>query len=125
MQSIPRIALAALATLALTAGTQAAAKRPVTIEDSVSLRGLGAPQISPDGTRVLFALRAWEWPGGKAEPDKGTKPLEVRSHIWMVAANGGAAPRQITFGDKGDVSGLVAGRPLHQLHGDPRRLGRR
>src|SRR5258708_946211 len=101
MQSIPRIALVALATAALSAGPSAStAKRPVTIDDAVSLKSVGAPQISPDGSRILFSVRGWEWPGGKGEPDKGTKPPDARSHIWIVPAAGGEPARQLTFGDK-------------------------
>lgn len=33
------------------------AKRPITAEDLLSLKFVGDPQISPDGTRVLFTLR--------------------------------------------------------------------
>jgi dipeptidyl aminopeptidase/acylaminoacyl peptidase len=99
-----RLSLAALAIVALSSGPQASAKRPVTIDDSVHLKSVGAPQISPDGTRVLFSVRAWEWPGGKGEPDKGTKPPDARSHIWVVPAGGGEAARQITFGEKGESS---------------------
>src|SRR5216683_1656678 len=105
MQSITRIALVALATAALSAGPSASnAKRPVTIDDAVSLKSVGAPQISPDGSRILFAVRGWEWPGGKGEPDKGTKPPDARSHIWIVPAAGGEPARQLTFGDKGESS---------------------
>src|SRR5258708_10573602 len=101
MQSITRIALVALATAALSAGPSAStAKRPVTIDDAVSLKSVGAPQISPDGSRILFSVRGWEWPGGKGEPDKGTKPPDARSHIWIVPAAGGEPARQLTFGDK-------------------------
>jgi dipeptidyl aminopeptidase/acylaminoacyl peptidase len=87
---------------------QAAAKHPVTIEDSVNLRGVSSAQISPDGTRVLYTVRAWEWPGSKAdperkgEPDKGAKPPEMRTHIWMAPASGAQPARQVTFGDKGE-----------------------
>jgi dipeptidyl aminopeptidase/acylaminoacyl peptidase len=79
------------------------AKRPVSIDDAVTLRSIqGAPQISPDGARVLYAVRAWEWPGNKVETDKGAKPPEARSHVWIVAANGSEPARQLTFGEKGE-----------------------
>ena len=126
MKSMTRIAAAALAIFALSSGPQAWQKRPVTIDDSVHLKGVGAPQISPDGSRVLFTVRGWEWPGGKVEPDKGTKPPEARSHIWVVPVVGrrtGASDHVRREG--GVVAGVVAGRPLHQLHHHARAPARR
>lgn len=82
----------------------AAGKRPVTPDDALHLRTAGAAQISPDGTRVLFTVRAWEWPDGKAEPDKGAKPPEMRSHIWLAPATGAEPARQLTNGDKGETA---------------------
>jgi dipeptidyl aminopeptidase/acylaminoacyl peptidase len=97
-------ALAVALILASAADPRAAAKRPVTIDDALHLRGVSGAQMSPDGSRVLFTVRAWEWPGGKVEPDKGTKPPEMRSHVWMVGTDGAEPARQITFGDKGESS---------------------
>ncbi len=85
MHSITRITFSALAIVALSAGPHAWAKRPVTTDDSVHQKSVGAPQISPDGSRILSTVRRWEWPGGKVEPDRGTKPPEARSHIRLEA----------------------------------------
>ena len=104
MHVLTRTTLAAFALIALSAGPQAWAPRPIAIDDVVHLKTVGAPQIAPDGTRVLFTVRGWEWPGGKVEPDKGTKAPEARTHVWMVPANGSEPARQITFGDKGEAS---------------------
>ena len=105
MRNVSRAALFAVALILAFAGDpRAAAKRPVTIDDALHLRGVSGAQMSPDGSRVLFAVRGWEWPGGKVEPDKGTKPPEMRSHVWMASTDGSEPARQITFGDKGESS---------------------
>jgi dipeptidyl aminopeptidase/acylaminoacyl peptidase len=83
-------------------GPGASAKRPVTLDDALHLKGVSGAQMSPDGFRVLFTVRGWEWPNGKAEPDKGAKPPEMRSHVWMVATDGSQPASQITFGEKGE-----------------------
>ncbi|MGE3188121.1 MAG: prolyl oligopeptidase family serine peptidase [Vicinamibacterales bacterium] len=70
-----------------------ARQRPVTIDDVMDLKGVGAAQVSPDGRRVLYTVRAWEADGDR---------MESRTHIWMVPADGGRA-RQVTFGPKGDT----------------------
>jgi dipeptidyl aminopeptidase/acylaminoacyl peptidase len=76
--------------------------RPMTIDDMMSLKQVGAVAIAPDGGRVAFAASAWEHPNAKADTAKGDKH-DMRSHIWLVSANGGAA-RQITFGERGENS---------------------
>ncbi len=90
--------------LALGTGPRAAAKRPVTIDDALHLKGVSGAQMSPDGSRVLFTVRGWEWPDDKVEPDKGTKAPEMRSHVWMVASSASEPARQITFGERGESS---------------------
>ncbi|MDQ3583193.1 MAG: hypothetical protein M3495_17020, partial [Pseudomonadota bacterium] len=90
--------------LALGAGPRAAAKRPVTIDDALHLKGVSGAQMAPDGSRVLFTVRGWEWPDDKVEPDKGTKAPEMRSHVWMVASSGSEPARQLTFGERGESS---------------------
>ena len=104
MRPTTRITFAAFAFIALSTGPRAWATRPVTIDDAVHMKAVGAPQMSPDGTRILFTVRGWEWAGGKVEPDKGTKAPESRTHVWMVPASGSEPARQITFGDKGETS---------------------
>jgi dipeptidyl aminopeptidase/acylaminoacyl peptidase len=79
-------------------------KRPVSIDDSVGLKGVMGAQISPDGTRALFTVRAWEWPGNKVEIDKGARGPEMRSHIWMAPSDGNEEARQITYGERGEAS---------------------
>ena len=103
MLFVTRSALVGVAlTVAIGAGPRAAAKRPVTIDDALHLKGVSGAQMSPDGSRVLFTVRGWEWPDNKVEPDKGSKAPELRSHVWMVATSGSEAARQITFGERGE-----------------------
>lgn len=69
-----------------------AQKRPVSIDDVMSLKGVASPMISPDGTQVIYTVRGWE-----QDRDR----MESRTHVWTVPAAGGAA-RQITYGERGD-----------------------
>jgi dipeptidyl aminopeptidase/acylaminoacyl peptidase len=70
--------------------------RPVNVDDVLDLKAVATPRVSPDGTRVLYTVRAWEAASEKAQDEK-----EARTRIWMVPVAGGAA-RQITFGPRGD-----------------------
>src|SRR5260370_29574745 len=82
--------------------TAEAAKRPVAIDDVVSMKQVGRAAISPDGSQVLYTASEWEWPSSKPEPDKGDKPPEMRSHVWLVPSDGSAAARQMTSSDRGE-----------------------
>jgi dipeptidyl aminopeptidase/acylaminoacyl peptidase len=94
MHRIP-FALAGLSLLAGAASAQAP-ERPMTFDDIMSLRSLGAVEIAPDGHAVVFSVSAWDRAGGTA----GSAPVS-RSHLWVVPAAGGP-PRQITFGERGE-----------------------
>ena len=61
-----------------------AKKRILTAADSLALRQVGNPQISPDGTQILYVA---------TELDQKSK--KYRSHLWQVPADGGEA-RQLT-----------------------------
>jgi dipeptidyl aminopeptidase/acylaminoacyl peptidase len=75
------------------AGTnQPSDQRPVTIDDVLNLKSVASAVVSPDGTQVLYTVRAWEESGNR---------MESRSRIWMVPVAGGAS-RQIAFGERGD-----------------------
>jgi dipeptidyl aminopeptidase/acylaminoacyl peptidase len=66
--------------------------KPVTIDDILNLKSVASAVVSPNGTQVLYTVRAWEQDGNR---------MESRTRIWQVAVTGGAA-RQITFGERGD-----------------------
>jgi dipeptidyl aminopeptidase/acylaminoacyl peptidase len=87
---------------AASALAQGVAKRPMTIDDMMSLRTVGAPSISPNGTTVVFTINAWEHPGARGDTAKGDRH-DMRSHLWLVPADGSRPPRQITFSERGET----------------------
>ncbi|HEX6187165.1 MAG TPA: S9 family peptidase [Pyrinomonadaceae bacterium] len=66
-------------------------KKLLTAVDLLKLNGVGAPRISPDGSRVLYTVSEI-----KMEKDKEWKSV---TQIWVVPAAGGKA-RQYTRGEK-------------------------
>src|SRR5437588_12641895 len=66
-------------------------KRAMTVDDLFRLARIADPQISPDGKHVVYAV-------GKVDWDKNS----VLYHLWMVAADGTQAPRQLTAAAKSD-----------------------
>jgi dipeptidyl aminopeptidase/acylaminoacyl peptidase len=77
------------------------AQRPMSIDDIMDLRNVGAVVISPDGSRVLYTVSAWEHPAAR-DTSRGDRH-DMRSHLWMVPAGGGE-PRQLTFGERGETA---------------------
>ncbi|MBC7895527.1 MAG: S9 family peptidase [Cytophagaceae bacterium] len=80
-------------------GTTAWAQRPMTIDDIMDLKNVGAVQVSPDGSRILYSISAWEHPAAK-DTSKGDRH-EMRSHVWVVRRDG-SDNRQLTFGERGE-----------------------
>jgi len=80
----PLFLLFALA-LALTA------KRPITHEDVWLMKRVAAPVASPDGRWVIFNVT-----------DPAYEAKDQTSDLWIVPADGGAAPRQLTFSKSGE-----------------------
>src|SRR6478736_4603141 len=76
------VLLAALVLLPLFA----AAKQPLTHETMWLMKRVGAPVVSPDGKWAVFAV---------IDPSYDEK--EQSSDLWLVPADGSAAPHQITF----------------------------
>lgn len=72
----------------LPAPTRGAEKRMITEMDLFKFVWIADPQISPDGSRIVF-MRVWV----------NQKPERYDSALWMVPTNGGA-PRQLTTGPR-------------------------
>jgi dipeptidyl aminopeptidase/acylaminoacyl peptidase len=66
-------------------------RKLLTATDLLKINGVGAPRVSPDGSRVAYTVSEM-----KMEKDKEWKSV---THIWVVPTNGGRA-RQYTRGDK-------------------------
>jgi dipeptidyl aminopeptidase/acylaminoacyl peptidase len=115
-----RVLLASVAVVTAVLGVAAAEKRPVTLEDIMSMRAVGSAEISPDGTAVLYTVRQWE-PAkdqGPAAPakngenkgeekenkgeEKKVPKMEARTHVYRVSTSGGE-PRQLTFGERSET----------------------
>jgi dipeptidyl aminopeptidase/acylaminoacyl peptidase len=77
------------------------AKRPMSIDDIMALRNVGAPAMSPNGASIVFTVTAWEHPSAKGDTIKGDKH-DMRSHLWLVSADGSRPPRQLTFSERGE-----------------------
>jgi dipeptidyl aminopeptidase/acylaminoacyl peptidase len=104
---LTRRSASGIALLIAAATADAQSKRPMTIMDIMDLKNVGGVSLSPDGSKVAYAVSGWEHPNAKpstdpAKPDtaKGDKH-EMRSHIWLVPTAGGT-PRQITFSERGE-----------------------
>lgn len=93
--------LARLAFLALAVTTPLSAQRPLTVDDMMDLRNIGGVQLSPDGSRILYTISAWEHPAAR-DTSKGDRH-EMRSHVWLVRRDG-SGNRQLTFGERGESS---------------------
>ena len=82
-----RALLAVAASLFLASPVLAA--RPMTILDLIGAVRVADPQISPDGSRVVFVRTITDVPTGKRNAD-----------IYVVAADGASAPKLLIGGDK-------------------------
>ena len=65
-------------------------KRAMTVIDLLNVPNLGGPQLSPDGSQVVFTLSTADW--------KVDKRI---SHIWRVRADG-TGLLQLTAGTEGE-----------------------
>lgn len=66
-------------------------KRPIKIEDQFAFKRIADPQISPDGTQIVYAISSVNLEANKSS-----------SNLWLVAADGKSPPRQLTTTDKKD-----------------------
>jgi dipeptidyl aminopeptidase/acylaminoacyl peptidase len=80
----------ALVALGLAATPAAHAARPFTATEMMKLKRLADPQVSPDGSRVAFALTEIDLAGGRRDAD-----------VWLVPVSGGE-PRRITSSSASD-----------------------
>jgi dipeptidyl aminopeptidase/acylaminoacyl peptidase len=67
--------------------------RPITHEDLWLMPRVGAPELSPDGRYAVFPVMAPAY-----------ERADQATHLWLVATDGSAAPRQLTF-DRAAESG--------------------
>lgn len=70
-----------------------AEKHPLTVEDLWAMQRVGAPAVSPDGRWVALAVTAFSYEENKGESD-----------LWLVATDGGAEPRRLTWQKGSDGS---------------------
>jgi len=87
MKKAAVLCLFALAGMALAAGG-----RPMTIEDALAIKNVGAPQFSPDGNRIAYTISEWA-------KDKNARV----SHIYLTTADS-QRTLQLTNGEKGESS---------------------
>src|ERR1700722_13434253 len=66
----------------MTSNIQAA--RPMTIDDLLAVKGVADPQLSPDGSRIVYVV---------SEIDRSTD--KSNSSLWLVPASGGE-PKRVT-----------------------------
>ena len=82
-----------LVAVAFTSRAHAQAKRPMSVNDLLTAVRVGDPQLSPDGTRVLFTRTITAMPAGTRNAD-----------IWMVPADGSAVAQPFIESAKSDNS---------------------
>src|SRR5262245_24296018 len=77
----------------LAASGLAMALAAMTVDDLWTIERVGAPVVSPDGSRVVFTVTV-------PNPEKNT----TNSDLWVVPADGSAPPRRLTFNEGADGS---------------------
>ena len=77
---------------------RAAESSLITAADLLKLKQIDAPALSPDGKWVVYVLRSIE-----PKPDAKDDWI-YQSHLWLAAAEGATAPRQLTFGAANDTA---------------------
>ena len=66
-------------------------KRPMTVDDLFAFKRVSDPQISPDGTQVVYVVGTVDLPGNKTS-----------STLWLAATDGKTPPKQLTTTVKKD-----------------------
>src|SRR3954468_24840527 len=86
------IAIGAAAWLSLAAqSTPTQSGRPMTIDDLLGAIRVTDPQLSADGSRVVFVRTTTDLKSGERNAD-----------IWAVPSDGSAAPKELIGGNKAD-----------------------
>ena len=70
---------------ALVAQTQAADKRPMTLDDFFAVKRVAAPQISPDGKHVAYQVTEVDLAKNK-----------THTSLWVTTTDGKGTPKQLT-----------------------------
>ena len=83
--------LLTLAILMNTAASAQAAKRPMTLDDLFKFKRVADPQISPDGSQVVYVVTTMN-----LEANNST------ANLWIAATDGKTPPRQLTTTEKKD-----------------------
>jgi len=81
MNRLLRSALFVLLALCVRPAGAQAAKRPMTLDDIMSIRSLGGIEVAPDGQSVVYTVSGWE--------HTGDTPVK-RTHLWLARVAGGA-----------------------------------
>jgi len=79
-------------TVTLAGAAAPAQKRAMTIVDLINLPSIGSPELSPDGSQILYVRSDADW------DENGTV-----AHIWRVSSDG-AGSVQLTNGEHGESS---------------------
>ena len=96
-----------VALVACGAGPAAAAGRPITFTDLSSLQRVSDPQVSPDGTRVLYSVAVPDVPANRSA-----------RNIWVVPVAGGDPRALTTSGHDGGGRWSPDGRRIAYVAGD-------
>jgi len=81
----------ALAATVVSAQSPAKSRRAMTVEDLWKFERVGSPAVSPDGRWVAFTVSSYSMEDNESETD-----------LWLVAADGSSAPRQLTWNEGGE-----------------------
>jgi len=84
------LVIVGLALCAVTPAVTAQEKRPLSFIDIIEMPLISDPQISPDGTQVLFVMSRPDWKSNRAI-----------GHIYRINADG-TNQVQLTFGERGE-----------------------
>ncbi len=81
-----KIILFLLTTTLLSVSLPAQIKTSITHESMWMMKRVGAPEVSPDGSLVIFSVQ-----------DPSYNEKDITTDLWIVPADGSTKPRQLTF----------------------------